>query len=212
MNADTKGKLEGKRSRQRSIVVWGAIAVVVGLALEIWLAWKFPHGQSFMEIWGTAIATAVIALGVVVETIWGHRGDSTSDALGKIADQLTAEANERAAKAQERTAEIEKLTAWRRIAEEKSQTLVSAIAPFAEQIDLLIEYQSSDPEAYLFAKEILDIFWRAGVPHFRFAANSYLSGNVFDTWISSSPLLGIESIVAALSDAGIDIRQYTKDL
>ena len=99
MNETDTIRLQGKLSRLRSWVLWGAIAVLVGLIMEVWLAFAFHKGEGFWETYGSVIATGLIALGVLAETIFGHKGDAVSGALQALAEQRTAEANARAAEA-----------------------------------------------------------------------------------------------------------------
>jgi hypothetical protein len=117
MNEANDSQLKGQLSRQRAWVVGGAIAVIAGLIAEVVLAVVFHQNEPFWEKWGTVLATVLIAVGVLVETVFGHKGDATSDTLQKLADQRTAEANKRAEEAKERTvqAELQLAKLWERV-------------------------------------------------------------------------------------------------
>ena len=212
MNEPNNGNPK-KISRNEFIEEFGGWLVVIGLIIEVVLALVFHSNEPWYEQWPLVVANVIIVIGVWVEIHFGGNARAEANAKTAEAHERAAILEKEAADAHERTAKIERLTAWRRIGEAEAKELVSSIIPFAEQIDLLIEFQRDDPEAYLFSREIVNIFWRAGVRHMRSSANSYLEGAVFDTWICAAPSLDIKSIVEAFTAVGIDVRQSsTKDL
>jgi hypothetical protein len=52
----------------------------------------------------------------------------------------------------DRVADIERLTAWRHIAPEKQEQIALEFSPIAPSLDVLIEFQNGDPEAWSYAK------------------------------------------------------------
>lgn len=204
VSAHEKESLEKRLSRQRSIVLFGALAVVGGLLLEVLLAYRFPQGASFMEKWGSTIATAIIAIGVLVETIWAKRGDATSDAIGALAEKATADANFLAAEANERAARTELLTAWRHVSKDKRSELIEFLRHLDIHVGLLLEYQTGDPEAFSYAVEIAKAFREAGIA-VKGGSNSYLHAPMFGLHIDGKQEINFASIQVALENAGISV-------
>jgi len=212
-------ELEKAEERCEAAALAGGFLVIVGLIVEVVIAYKHPLSNQWVEKWGSVGADFLVAIGVSVEVLLGMLGRRyQSELTRRSKDRLSeatrsaGEANERAEEARKRTAEIERLTAWRRVDPSKATGIICSIAPLTDDITLLVEYQQSDPEAYLYARDILSIFWQAGVKSVLFGANSYLSGDVFDTWICGSPTLNVEIMAAALIDGGVALKIFSKDL
>jgi len=149
MNEPTSGQLKGELSRQRSWVRWGAIAVIVGLIIEVWLAME-STSENAIEKWGTVFATALITLGVLLETIFGHKGDATSDTLQKLADQRTAEADARAAEANLELARLKERIAPRVLTDDQRAKLQE----FAPRVTEVVVTSVSDAESAMLAWQI----------------------------------------------------------
>jgi hypothetical protein len=173
--ADERGsedKLRNSEAWYGTAATWGGAAVIFGLVMEVALTAAFAKGQSFIEEWGPVAADVLIALGVACEVGFAAKARSKTEALKLLSDEKVAEAritaalaNERAAvsekeaaEARERTAAIEKLTAWRRITPKQHMQIVDTLREHAPLIDLLIEYERGDTEAYSYAREIAWLF------------------------------------------------------
>ncbi|MGH6843532.1 MAG: hypothetical protein ACRECU_02170 [Methylocella sp.] len=162
--------------------------------------------DSIEGIWGAVIADSLVAVGVASEILFSRLGFGRQYELQrrsgeKVAttNKIAALANERAAtlekevvEARERTAQIEKLTAWRRISPEQQSTIVAAIREIAQSLDVLIEHERGDPEAFSYARDFASMINSAGVTKIRFGANSYLH-----------PVFGLRTALAPETDMAI---------
>jgi hypothetical protein len=165
------------------------MAVVFGLILEVIFAALFHDPpEAFLSRWGPVIADVVVALGVAGEVFLGRRARIESEELSRraeeklgIAMKRAAEADARAAEARERTAEIERFTAWRRVPVEQARQIADNIRGRAASLDVLIEYQIGDPEAFAYNNEIAMIFLMVGVTRIRHSPNSYPLNSTFVT-------------------------------
>jgi hypothetical protein len=216
-DGDSEEKLRKDEARYESLAIWGGIAVVFGLIVEVALTAVFAKGQSIVEEWGPVGADALVALGVAGEVLFAARARSKTEALKNLSDQkvveakmTAAQAHERAAvlekeaaDARERTAAIEKLTAWRRITPQQYSQIVDALREQAPLIDLMVEYERGDSEAFSYAREIAWLFESAGVTKFRADANSYLTPGTFGLRIAGSPPVNLDLITEILSTAGL---------
>lgn len=99
-----------------------------------------------------------------------------AEAQSELASALgmAASANERAAKlelqaaeARERASKIERIVAWRAVTAKEQEELKELVGPQAHLVDLYIEYQSQDPEAYMYAWHIAEAFQKVGVANVR---------------------------------------------
>jgi hypothetical protein len=163
-------------------------------------------------------------LGVACEVGFAARARSKTEALKLLSDTKVSEAKtsaaqaiERAAKlekeaaeARERTAEIEKLTAWRRIRPEQYRQIVEGIRGSAPSLDVLIQHELSDPEAFSYAREIALMLMDAGVEKVRFGSNSFLSSAVFGL-ITNLENDGDASVLDIFARAGIPLRLGSED-
>lgn len=185
------------------------IAVVVGLVIEVVLAYRHAPADSFESIWEPVVADSLVALGVAAEILFSRLGTARQRELQRRSEIVVAEANERAqqaikdaAEARERAAKIERLTAWRHVPKEKRGELVSFLRQLDVSVLLLVEYQNGDAEAFSYACEIAEVFKEAGI-ELRGGANSYIGIPVFGLHISGSAEINMASMVKALEDAGI---------
>jgi hypothetical protein len=216
------------------------VVVFVGVSIEVWLAWSRFSDTGTIGHWGPVFADFLVAAGVGGE-IWfafrasrcqGELSRRSKKELGEAKDRLAdievrnafleesaAMAMERAATlekeaaiARERVAQIEKITAWRRVSPEQHGQIVAAIRESVALFDLLIEFQANDPEAYLFAREIANIFVAAGVGKIRLSGDSYLSGDVFGIRIATAPGTDSTVVSSAFAYAGIPLTLFEIDL
>jgi hypothetical protein len=124
------------------------IAVVLGLLLEVFLAFKFRTHKSPLEEWGPLLADALIAAGVFLELYFGRKASNESD-------QRVAAANERAAKAELAAQELRGRFAWRAInAEQKTKLREMLHGKVAEKI--WVQGLKTDPEAEVFFSMVFD--------------------------------------------------------
>jgi hypothetical protein len=214
-------KLKDEESKYDSVAHVGGIAVVLGLVIEVILTASFPRGATVIEEWGPVFADMLIAAGVATEVIFAARARSRAEALKVISDQRVADARtaaaqaheqaaaleKEAAEARERTAQIEKLTAWRRIDAEFRQTLSDAFRDTLSIIQLRIEYQQGDPEAFTYAREFAQTFTDLGVEKIVFLSNAHLGVTVFGVAIEIGECEeGDDLSRACLAAFGVEIK------
>jgi hypothetical protein len=161
--------------------------VVFSVIAELVIAFIEPPYDIFLKL--SAPTDAAVAIGIVGEVLFGmwdgriqtELRKRSNDKLG-VAVKSASEANERAAKlekeaadARGRVAEIERLHGWRRISAEQGVQIADAIRGQAEIIDVLIEHERGDREAYSYASELAGVFANAGVrpENIRGTPNSY---------------------------------------
>ena len=161
--------------------------VIVAVAAEFVFALIHPPYDSLWNIWGTVIADAGIAFGIIGEVICGRldariqtelRKRST-DRLADIevangflgvemeraraeaarANARAAEANERASKADLARAELEAKLLPRTLSQEQRDFIQTLRGRFAE---IAIAFET-DVETQYFAASIRDAFWAAGI-------------------------------------------------
>jgi hypothetical protein len=78
------------------------------------------------------------------------------------------------------------------------------------QIDLLIEYQSGDVEAFVYARDINVTF--IGIANIRSVPNSYPLTPAFGLLVAASPPVDIEVIAKAFTDVDIEFNRIHLDL
>jgi hypothetical protein len=169
-NDDGDDELKDAVSKNETLAEWGGVAVVFGLVVEVALTAAYRHG-SIIEAWGPVFADALIALGVAAEILFARKARSKAEVLQRRSDDRVAEAKmtaaqaheraavleKEAADARERTAVIEKLTAWRRITPEQYSSIIRAIRETAPEIDLLVECEYSNAEAFMYARHSMGV-------------------------------------------------------
>jgi hypothetical protein len=201
----TKAVMNATESELRFVVSamedWAelcVLAIVNGLVLEIIVAaGPFTVGQ---EHAAAVVANTLIALGVYFELLFSKRGNSAQAELVRRSDLVAAAANERAAAANERAAQIERLTARRHVSPEQRTRLETAVREKAAEIDLLIEFQRDDSDAYIYAHEWGQAFRAAGVTKARIGANSFLFGAAFGLRVTDAVGLDHKLLAHALVD------------
>ena len=145
--------------------------------------------------------------------------DSTR-ALTDLADakRELAKANERAssaekaaAEARERTAEIERVTAWRRVSSEQRAKIVHALRNTGEDIVPIVQYQTGDPEAHTYAREILSCMIEAGAKGFKLTATFHSDVTFFGCALLLSPGLRTAETINSLQELGMFVLDTSQD-
>lgn len=210
-------------SGNRSLVHIFGWMVIGGVFLEVILAALNPDAWR-IKIW-PVFANALVVIGVYGEIYFSGKVSKSEEKLQRIAEEKIAEANLLAANALERaatlekeaaevrarTAEIEKLTAWRHVSPEQRKQVADAIRAKASSVDVLIEYERGDPEAYSYASELARIFVDSGCEKIRYGPNSFL-GTVFGLVLATSPETEENVNAAIFSAAGISSTASNMDL
>ena len=182
--------------------VW---AVVVGLVLEAVLAVIHMSYDSIAGRWGSFVADALVALGVFGELRFSERVRRRDHELDRRSNERVAQAEQKAADTNERAAEIEKIAAWRRISPAQHERLVTALQSATRPLDVLIQTQRDDPEAFTYAREIGRAFRDAGVA-IRWGQNSFLGSTpVFGILISVDPKFDSGDFVQLFQSAGLQV-------
>jgi hypothetical protein len=210
-----ESQLEDASSSCERWGIWCAALVVVGIIAELVIAYIAPPYNSFLT--DSTIADAAVAIGIVGEVSFGMWNNRTQTELRKRSNDKLSDAIDRAAKlereaaeARERTAAIERLTSWRKIPEDKRATIADGLRPIATTLNVFIEYQTGDPEAWSFANDISHVFLVAGLQQeqeqIRGTNNSFLFETIFGVHLSANPdTVNGEIIIAAFASAGIPI-------
>lgn len=236
----TDGQLEAKADLNEDRAKRCGWLVVAGLVIETALTGVFPAHEpkasnfrvAWIETWGPVLADVLVALGVYGEILFAGKARRIDGALrrrsnkrleeatNRLADveivtatlHATAEtAEERAAKAELETMRLRQQFGGRHISGAQATKLSAALRDKAASLDVLIEFQANDPEAFLYALELRTAITAAGIEKNRFLGNSYLSGMVFGVWLTASPEIGAPPILAALNEAGI-VASEAKDV
>lgn len=189
----------------------GAVFVVIGLAFEVVFASVFHEPpETYWSHWGPVGADVVVTLGVAAEVLFGRRQRIASDELAVLSEKNVVAAMERAslaekaaAEARERTAEVERLTAWRRLTPLQTETIKSALKPFACSLVVAIEHENGDTEAYSYARDIVLAVRDSGVKWITFGSNSFLGITIFGVVLSTSADFHDDEIVEAFKNAKI---------
>ena len=187
-----------------------AAAVVLAVVGEIALAIIHPSYDSPWNRWGTSLADIVIALGIVGEVLFGRLDGRYQTELRKRSNDKLGKANKLAAEAHERAAEVERLTGFRRISHDQLQRIRAALSEFIGAMDLLIEFQNGDTEAYIYARDLVTTFW--GVAKIRSGPNSYPMYPMFGIFVETTSPAHMEAISNGFVEAGIQFSRLHKDL
>jgi hypothetical protein len=178
------------------------IALLILLGLSVDIAAVFVSDDVWRKGF-TIAADSLIAVGVWGELWFAKRAREADDGRVAEANASAARAQKEAAEARERTAEIERVTAWRRISEEQHRHIVNVIRPIAESLDLIIEWQIGDPEAFTYMQQIADVFASAGVKSIRGFQNSWLDRPVFGLFVTGSKEINLSFVTDAFAEVSI---------
>ncbi len=181
---------------------WPAAAVAIGVGGELLFGFRGSRLQGEQMRRTNDQAAYAFMLASAAES-------RSADAQSEVAKAMAglAEANERAAvlekeaaEARERTAEIEKFTAWRHVTPEQREVIESEISKFgADNINLLVEYQNFDAEAFMLSRELIRVFARAGATKIRWRPNAFTLDPVFGLhWATSDPNINVGLLRATL--------------
>lgn len=204
--------------RLESLAATSVWLVIFGIAAEAGLAFAHPPYDSRAEEYSSVIANALIGLGVWLEFLFGRRGAAVQEELRRRADVQIAAANERAATLEKeaadahlRLAEIERVATWRHITPQQQNDIVKVLHHLAPTIDLLVEFERGDTEAWSYGQELVDIFQAAGVQKIRFGPNSLIDV-AFGAGLAAAPGTDGEFIAIAFSKSHVPITLFRKDL
>ncbi|MBN9085265.1 MAG: hypothetical protein J0J01_00035 [Reyranella sp.] len=133
-----------------------AVVLIVGLGIEL-VCVIVDEKDKFWSV----LANIFVFGGVGGEVLFAHISSTAADALLTGQRKQIAEANER-------VAEIQRVTGSRHLSAEEADQLVAALDNKASEYDVVVEFQTSDPEAYSYAREIMLVLADAGVEKIRF--------------------------------------------
>lgn len=174
MNKMDDTQLRAAVSRNELLADWGGYAVVLGLVMEVALAWAFPAGgASAIEHWGTVGTDVLVAAGVAAEILFSRRARAKAEELQKETDLKIAEA-------ELRTEQLRSQIAWRRLSSAAIKAMSETLASFPK-MSVKLAYPADDPEARTFAQDIRKVF----------KANGWCVGAVAGSSFSGEIVLGI---------------------
>jgi len=187
-----------------------AYLILVGLLVDI-ADLFIPEGW-----WKIAVAIGANLLifgGVWGELLFAKRAREADDGRVAEANAIAALAQKEAAEARERTAEIERITAWRHISPEQAAQIADALRSRAAILDVLIEHERGDSEAYSYARELAKVFSDSGVKpnNIRGTPNSYF-GVVWGLLGKASKPVDASFIKETFANAGIAVWMISEDL
>jgi hypothetical protein len=148
--------------------------VVGGLLFEVYIASINPAFNSPLERWGSVVADALIAIGVLLEILFTARGSSCQGELQRRSNVRLSEATRQAGEANERAAHLQKMTAWRHLTPQQVKTFQEQVRGKVAYLDLLVEWERADPEAYSYGCELTLMFRQLGARSIRCGPSSYI--------------------------------------
>jgi hypothetical protein len=155
---------------------WSVWAIIVGLLVEFILTWFHPSYDSIWERWGSAVADALIALGVYCELLFSTMASRRREELQRRTDEKLSEARltiaaleQKAAAANERTAEIMRAASWRELTLDQKLQLALYLGTAQQPGRVQIAWIKDDLESQFFARQIAEILESAGWTVSRFA-------------------------------------------
>jgi hypothetical protein len=191
---------------------FGGGLVVVGVFATVVIAVFHPLYDSFLEQWGSAIADVLVGIGVAIEIKFGQMAGLRQNELKSRSDKKVSEANERASNAQLETERLKVQFAGRRLSKEQRSAIAALIRDPAASCDVLIHFQSSDPEAFAYGSDIVEAFNEAGVAKIEFGADSLIFGALFGVWVSAEDKSVAILVAQALKlfDASVGVRDIDR--
>jgi hypothetical protein len=102
--------------------------------------------------------------------------------------------------------------AGRHVLPEQHETSVGPIRDKAAMLDVIIEYERGDAEAFSYLQEIANVFADAGVAEIRYDANSFLGPGYFGLYAAAAPEIDATTIINAFAKAGMPLTIQTMDL
>jgi hypothetical protein len=128
--------------------------LILGLLVELGLAYCDPPHESYWGRWGTFWATCLVVTGVWGEVAFGRMG---SRRQGELANR----SKERAAEALERAEKIKAAAAWRTLSPEERAKLKVALDARSES-SIVINHVANDPESQNLVAQFRAIFEARG--------------------------------------------------
>lgn len=211
MESKQSEKLRTDKSRHEVLARWGARIVVLGLVIEVALAYLSEEHKIWWRKWGPVAADALVALGVIAEIYFGKKASEAGDKLQIQADERVANAELEAARSRERTAIVESRTAWRRISSTFRRTLASVIRNTQSELIVRIECDA-DGEAHMYAYEIAKAFYSGGAVNTAVYRNSYLHHIPYGVWVDAAHDADVAAIMKTFVDCEIQVSRVSKDL
>jgi hypothetical protein len=178
--------------------VW---VIIAGLALEGVLVGVHAPYDSVLTRWGSFVCDALIALGVYFEVHFGGR-------IRQRDHELVRRSNERVAKAEDRTKQIELIAGWRQITADQHEKLVSGMRELAPSLQVFVQIQRDNTEAYMYGLQIFKALHAAGVNYYA-GTNSFFDP-IFGLHISVEPPLDIGAIVQIFNAAGLHVVVHSR--
>jgi hypothetical protein len=164
---ETDDQLHRKINDYERYAVVGGAAVILGLLVEVGIAYEYADGKSSIEHWGTVCADGLVALGVFFEILFSWRSRLKSEKLQRRSDERVAEANERAGRAEEgaeraklESEQIKQQLAWRVVSSNVSEELIRQLQNARNSV--ILEHVSGDVESQYLAGQYVRIFQEAG--------------------------------------------------
>jgi hypothetical protein len=159
---------------------WGCAAlVVVSVIVEFVVASVHPSYDSPWNRWGSSIADALIALGIVGEVLFGGADGRYQTELRRRSNKRLGEAQERAASADQRAKEAARATEYerlervkleaqiapRRLTPDHKRAVIAALSspPSLSGKKVRVQSYSLDAEAALLGDELIDCFRSVGM-------------------------------------------------
>jgi hypothetical protein len=171
-----------------------AILILVGLVIDV--------ANFFISSHTCHVAVGITANSFIFFGIWGElrfakRARDADDSRVAESERATAEAK----------LETEKLRtqfAGRKITLEQHDAMVEALREIAPSLDVFIEFQNGDPEAFSYANALAKVFMDAGTPQPHGGTNMHLSPSVvFGVLVTVFAGISLETISKAFTDGGI---------
>jgi hypothetical protein len=156
MNA-TDAQLEGGSSSCERWE-WGCAGLVVlAVVTELIIVWVHPPYDSTLNEWGTALADAAIAIGIVGEVIFSRKDARIQTELRNRSNRRLGAAVQSAAEANLKAEQLRKAMAWRHLEKGPFLKSVGEISG-----DAHIAYVRDDPETFHFTQELQMLLSEAG--------------------------------------------------
>ena len=142
-----------------------AVILILGLCIEIWVAWE--PANDWWKFLITVGGSALVTIGVAGEVYFSGRSGKYAETLRSLSEIKVAEANARAAEANrksaEATLETERLraaVAGRSITTEQRRAIITALN--SHPMNIFVEIAGPDTETFKFAEDLIDVLKDAG--------------------------------------------------
>ena len=201
--------------------LWSAAVVVFGLFLEVIFAAAFHEPpETILSHWGPVAADCIVALGVAGEVFFGRKSRTDSEELSRRSEERAARLEKEAADARERTTKIEQQMTRRTIPAEQRTSMADRLREIlsSHSPNIIMEWEQSDAEAFLFAWDIAKVLKDAGYSKIRSGQNHWGTWPIFGVHIcgrtanldpDTAVEFDISPIVAAFKENGIYTTEAT---